>query len=196
MVTSDLLSCPPPCVGFLNSAKRLPICGRAVSLAGGGVPSVFDDTRCRSLYVLGTRECFDPRDLVVQRTHLRSSSVRTLDRVLGWVLILGGIGHSLGSLQAYKADQVQLLWSLSASLLVWLLGAINLVRAGRHGDRALAWVCLAGNLAWLIAALRFGVLIGDVLDFRPLTFTVLTLGLSGFSVRSLTQAGPDQGRRR
>ncbi len=111
--------------------------------------------------------------------------MRTVDRVLGCLLILGGLGHALGSLQAYKADLVQLLWSLSASLLVWLLSAINLLRAGRTGDKPLTWICLVGNLAWMAASLRFGMLIGNVFDFRPITFVVLLLGLCGFCVQTL-----------
>lgn len=120
--------------------------------------------------------------------------MRTVDRVLGWLLILGGVGHSIGSLQAYRHDQMQLLWAWSASMLVWLLGAVNLLRAGRSGDSALAWICLIGNLAWLAASLRVGVLIGNIFDFRPMIFAVLTLGLCGFCVRTLRRAAPDRGR--
>jgi len=111
--------------------------------------------------------------------------LKILDRVLSCLLILGGIGHTLGSFQFYKSDQMTLLWSLCASLFVFLLAAVNLIRAGRPQDRALAWVCLVAGLCWIAVSLRVGVLIGNLLDFRPLIFCVLTLGLCAFCVRIL-----------
>jgi hypothetical protein len=111
--------------------------------------------------------------------------LKILDRVLSCLLILGGIGHTFGSLQFYKSDQMTLLWSLCASLFVFLLATLSLIRAGRPHDRALAWVCLVAGLCWIAASLRFAVLIGNLLDFRPLIFGVLTLGLCAFCVRTL-----------
>jgi hypothetical protein len=111
--------------------------------------------------------------------------LKILDRVLSCLLILGGIGHTLGSFQAYKSDQVTLLWSLCASLFVFLLAALNLIRAGRPHDSALAWVCLVAGLCWIAACLRFGALIGNLFDFRPLIFVVLSFGLCTFCVRTL-----------
>jgi hypothetical protein len=112
--------------------------------------------------------------------------LKILDRVLSCLLILGGLGHTLGSFQAYKSDQMTLLWSLCASLFVFLLATLSLIRAGRPHDSALAWVCLVAGLCWIAASLRFAVLIGNLLDFRPLIFALLTLGLCAFCVRTLT----------
>jgi hypothetical protein len=111
--------------------------------------------------------------------------LKALDRILSVLLILGGMGHTFGSLQAYKSDQMTLLWSLSASLFIFLLGAVNLVRAGRDRDAALAWVCLVAGLCHIASSLRFGFLIGNIFDFRPLIFVVITLGLCAMCVRSL-----------
>jgi hypothetical protein len=111
--------------------------------------------------------------------------LKILDRILSCLLILGGIGHTLGSLQGYKNDQMTLLWSLCASLFVFLFAALSLVRAGRPNDTALAWLCLVAGLCWIAASLRFGVLIGNLFDPRPLIFGVLTLGLCAFCVRTL-----------
>ena len=111
--------------------------------------------------------------------------MKVLDRVLGCVLILGGIGHTFGSLQFYKHDQLTLLWSLSFSLFIFLLGALNLVRAGRPEDTTLAWICLVAGLCHIAATWRFGVLIGNLFDFRVLLFTLVTLGLYAMSVRTI-----------
>ena len=105
--------------------------------------------------------------------------MKILDRILSCLLILGGIGHTLGSLLGYKNDQMTLLWSF------FLFAALSLIRAGRPHDTALAWVCLVAGLCWIAASLRFGVLIGNLLDFRPLIFVVLSLGLCAFCVRTL-----------
>jgi hypothetical protein len=112
--------------------------------------------------------------------------LKILDRVLSSLLILGGIGHTFGSLQFYKSDQMTLLWSLCASLFIFVFGAISFVRAGRPGDTALAWVCLAAGLGWIAASLRFGALIGNYFDFRPLVFGLLTLGLCAMCIRTLS----------
>jgi hypothetical protein len=111
--------------------------------------------------------------------------LKILDRILSCLLILGGIGHTLGSLHGYKNDQMTLLWSLCASLFVFLFAALSLIRAGRPNDTALAWLCLVAGLCWIAASLRFGVLIGNLFDPRPLIFGVLTLGLCAFCVRTL-----------
>jgi hypothetical protein len=111
--------------------------------------------------------------------------LKILDRVLACVLILGGIGHTLGSLQFYKNDQLTLLWSLSASLFIFLLGTLNLVRAGRPADTILAWICLVAGLCHIASSLRFGVLIGNLFDFRVVIFTLVTFGLCAMSVRTI-----------
>jgi hypothetical protein len=111
--------------------------------------------------------------------------LKVLDRILGCVLILGGVGHTFGSFLGYKNNQMMLLWSLSASLFIFLLGALNLVRAGRHKDVALCWLCLIGGLCHIASSIRFGLLIGNVFDFRPVIFVVVTLGLCAMCVRTL-----------
>jgi hypothetical protein len=111
--------------------------------------------------------------------------LKILDRSLSCLLILGGIGHTLGVFQFYKSDQMTLLWSLCASLFVFLFGALSFIRAGRPRDNALAWLCLVAGLCWIGASLRFGVLIGNLLDFRPLIFGIVTLGLCAMCVRTL-----------
>ena len=96
---------------------------------------------------------------------------------MGWV----PIGRTTTS-------QMSLLWALSASFAVLLLAAVNLLRAGRRGDRALGWISFAGCVVWIGFVLWFGALIGNMLDFRPLINLVITLVLAIFSLRSLRRS--------
>lgn len=111
-----------------------------------------------------------------------------VDRVFGWLMVLGGIGHGLGSYQAYSKDPMTLLWALSASFAVFLLAAMNLLRAGGQMDPRLTWICAAGCVVQIGFAVGFGVLIGNVFDFRPLLNAVIASVLLLFSVRTALQA--------
>jgi hypothetical protein len=113
--------------------------------------------------------------------------MKLLDRLFGWLMLLGGMGHGFGSYMAYKNDHVTLLWAWSASFAMFLLAAVNLLRAGRKGDRPLASISLAGCLVWIGFVVWFGKLLGNMLDFRPLVNLVIAAVLAGFSVRSLAQ---------
>jgi hypothetical protein len=66
-----------------------------------------------------------------------------------------------------------------------LLAALNLIRAARPADTALAWLCLMAGFCWILVCLRFGLLIGNVFDFRVMIFLVLTAGLCAMCVRTL-----------
>jgi uncharacterized membrane protein len=107
---------------------------------------------------------------------------RWIDRGLSVLLILGGIGHTFGVLDYYKNPDT-LFWALTASLLIFILAAVNLLRTWRPGDRALAWLTACASAAYFIFTLRFGQLIGNLADFRVILFGVLTLGLAGFGLR-------------
>jgi hypothetical protein len=117
--------------------------------------------------------------------------MKILDRVFGWLLILGGVGHTAGTIIGYGSLHTEsgpelLLWSLSASLFIFLLGTVNLVRAGRHGDRTLAWITLIFNFCQLISVLQFGRLIHNMLDPRVIGFAIVTLVLCAMSLRTMT----------
>jgi hypothetical protein len=108
--------------------------------------------------------------------------MRWIDRALSLLLILGGIGHTYGVLNFYK-DPHTLFWSLTATLLILLLAAINMLRTWRTADRALAIIASCGSAAYLVFTYRFGQLIGDLTDFRVILFGVLTAGLTLFGLR-------------
>jgi hypothetical protein len=113
--------------------------------------------------------------------------MKTLERLLGAVMFLGGIGHGFGSYMAYSKDQMELLWALSASFAFFLLASLNLLRTWRSGDKALAWICLLGCLVQAGFAIWFGRLIGNMMDFRPFLNTIVSLLLAFFSARDLFQ---------
>jgi hypothetical protein len=110
--------------------------------------------------------------------------MKVIDRIFAWILILGGIGHSVGSYLGYKNEPVTLLWALSASALGFLVAAINLLRAGRPTDRPLAWIAFAGSLFSAIAATSFGLLIGNLFDVRAMVHGISALALAFFSLRT------------
>jgi hypothetical protein len=114
--------------------------------------------------------------------------MKTIDRILAWILVLGGLGHGAGSYLGYRHEPLTMLWALSASLFSLLVAAINLLRSGRPGDRPLAWIAFAGSLALAISAFTFGVLIGNAFDVRALVNGFTALLLAGFSMRAAFQA--------
>ena len=107
--------------------------------------------------------------------------MRWIDRGLSFLLVLGGIGHTFGVLHFYK-DPHTLFWSLTASLLIFLLAAVNLLRSWRP-DRALATITACASAAYFADTLCFGRLIGHMTDFRVILFGVIALGLTAFGVR-------------
>jgi uncharacterized membrane protein len=114
--------------------------------------------------------------------------MKLIDRIFGSLMFLGGIAHGFGSYMAYKNDHITLLWAWSTSFALFLLAAMNLLRAGRVGDRPLAWISLAGCLMWIGFVVWFAHLLGNPLDFRPLVNLIIAVVLAGFSVCSLLRA--------
>lgn len=113
---------------------------------------------------------------------------RIVDRVFGVALVIAALGHLFGSFAKYAVGSTELIWAVSASAFAILLAAINLLRAGRPGDRALAWICLIGCIAWIVLALAFNLSIGNIFDPRGLTHAIVTAVLAFFSLRTLTAA--------
>ena len=113
--------------------------------------------------------------------------MRWIDRGLSMLLILGGVGHTLGVLNFYKDPQT-LFWSLTASEMIFLLAAINLLRTWRPGDRALAAITAGASAVYLLFTLRFGQIIGNIADFRVVLFGVITLGLTALGIRDALRA--------
>lgn len=109
--------------------------------------------------------------------------MRTLDRGLSWLLLLGAALHGYGSFAGYGDQPETLTWSLSGVLAAALTAAVNLLRVDRPSDRALAVTSLFASLAWLAVALGFGAAIGNLADVRVLWHVLAALGLAIFSAR-------------
>ena len=110
-----------------------------------------------------------------------------IDRGLSCLLILGAVGHTFGVLHFYR-DAHTLYWSETATLLILLLAAINLLRTWQPQNRPLAILTVCASAAYLVDTFYFGRLIGDVADFRVILFGVITLGLTAFGLRDALRA--------
>jgi hypothetical protein len=108
--------------------------------------------------------------------------MKWIDRGLSVLLILGGIGHTYGVLNYYQNADA-LFWSLTASVLIFLIAAINLLRTWRPTDRGLAIITSCESAAYLVITLRFGELVHNLADFRVILFGLLSLGLTAFGLR-------------
>jgi hypothetical protein len=108
--------------------------------------------------------------------------MKWVDRALSCLLILGGIGHTFGVIGFYHNPHT-LFWALTASVLIFLLAAINLLRTWRPGDRGLAILTACASAAYFVVTLRFGELIGSLVDPRVILFGLLSLGLTLFGLR-------------
>jgi hypothetical protein len=115
--------------------------------------------------------------------------LKYLDRALAILLSLGAIGHTFGSIAAFRAHPIQLLWALCASVLIVLISAINLLRTWRPGDRLLACLAAMGTLCWLVASVAFGVIINNLTDLRVVVFAILSMGLIIFSAKDALAKG-------
>jgi hypothetical protein len=112
--------------------------------------------------------------------------MRALDRVFGWLLVIGGVMHTVGATVGLRSTPAALVWPLAGSLAVFLVAALNLIRVSRPADRALAWVSVAGAVGWTLVALGFGAAVGNFLDPRGLYHTIVGFVLVGFSLRTAT----------
>ena len=109
---------------------------------------------------------------------------KIVDRLFGSLLILGAIGHTFGSIKAFSSTPHELLWALCASVLIALLGALNLLRSWRPQDSTLAWIVCAGTTCWLAASIAFGLIIGRPFDPRVIVFVILSVGLILFGLNT------------
>jgi hypothetical protein len=120
--------------------------------------------------------------------------MRKIDLTFGWLMILGCIGHTLGTMKYYTALSDVWVWSLGTSLAGFILGALNVLRATRSPDKAVAAITLPGSAAFVLIAIGFGVAIHNLGDPRVIGNVVIATALALFSlstlVKSVRTAGP------
>jgi hypothetical protein len=110
--------------------------------------------------------------------------LRLADRACAGLLFIGALLHAYGSFAGYPPGSETLVWALSGSLCAGLIAIVNLLRANRPGDSALAWTAAVASLAWAAVALAFGQAIGRSADPRVLWHAITALALAGFSLRT------------
>lgn len=115
----------------------------------------------------------------------RGGFLRIVDRAFGGLLVLATVGHSFGTVLMTPFLSGLFVWSLGSSLAGFLLGALNLVRAGRPQDRTLAAMTAIGTTCWIFVCLGFSLTIHNLLDPRPLIHEVISVVLVMFSLRTL-----------
>jgi hypothetical protein len=111
--------------------------------------------------------------------------MKTIDRTFGWLLVLGSLGHTIGTLMWTQPMSGIFIWSLGSSLAAALLGVLNIVRAGRPDDKTLATISAIGTACWALLALGFGKSIGNLLDPRAVGHAMIAVVLVIFSVITL-----------
>jgi hypothetical protein len=114
--------------------------------------------------------------------------MRTVDRVFGWLLVLGALAHAVGAWSGSPTFSTTLVWALSGALAALLVAAINLLRVDRPHDRPLGVVCLFGCIGWMAVALGIGKSIANFLDARVVINTLNGAVLGAFSLRTIIEA--------
>lgn len=111
--------------------------------------------------------------------------LKVVDRIFGALLVLASAGHTFGTILWTQPMSEIFIWSLGSSLAAALLGALNIVRAGRPEDKTLAAITAIGTACWALVTFAFGKSIGNLLDPRPLSHMVISLVLVIFSAVTL-----------
>lgn len=111
--------------------------------------------------------------------------LKVVDRIFGGLLVLASAGHTVGTILWTQPMSEIFIWSLGSSLAAALLGALNIVRAGRPEDKTLAAITAIGTACWALVTFAFGKSIGNLLDPRPLSHMVISLVLVIFSAVTL-----------
>jgi hypothetical protein len=107
-----------------------------------------------------------------------------VDRIFGWLLVLGAILHAIGSYIAVRNKPDVLVWAQAGTLAALMIASLNLMRVGRPADRTLAWVSAAGSIGWTLVAISVGAIVGNFLDPNVMYHIIVGVALTAFSLRS------------
>ena len=110
--------------------------------------------------------------------------MKVVDRVFGWLLVLGAIMHAIGSFVAVRDKPDLLVWAQAGTLAALLVAALNLLRVSRPGDRTLAWLAAGGSIGWTFVAIGVGASVGNFLNPHVVYHIIVGAALTAFSLRS------------
>ncbi|HKS80597.1 MAG TPA: hypothetical protein VJR23_03760 [Candidatus Acidoferrales bacterium] len=110
--------------------------------------------------------------------------MKLLDRLFGWLLLIGTALHCIGAYYDYRGTRELLLWAEASNLAGLLLAGMNILRVGRPLDRQLGWLSFAGCVGWLAISLALAHQLGDFLYPRTLIHGSIALVLAIFSLRT------------
>ena len=116
--------------------------------------------------------------------------MRTIDRIFGWLMVLAALLHSAAAWAAYRGQHELLFWALASGMAEFYLAGMNLIRAERRHDLALARLCVAGNFTWLIVNLFFAAMVGRFSDPRVILQCTITGTLLLLSMRARSRSRP------
>jgi hypothetical protein len=119
--------------------------------------------------------------------------MKVADRLFGWLQILGACGHTAGTILLAPFMSGLFVWSLGASIGMFLTAALNLLRAARPGDRTVAFLAVAGSGGQFLLCLAFGGSIANFGDPRVVANCLIAAVLFGFAVRTLAMIRKEKG---
>lgn len=118
--------------------------------------------------------------------------MKAADRLCGWLLVVGAILHTVGTLVLAEWMSGVFVWALSGSVAAMLTATLNLLRAARPADRAVALLATGGTVGWLIVCVLFAINIHHALDPRVVVQAGNSLALLFFCVRTLSHGSVRQ----
>lgn len=102
--------------------------------------------------------------------------MKTLDRILGWTLLVLGLLHTTGSvLLMSKTLNWDSAWFFSGGLAIIFGAFLNLVRAHRPSDRAIARTSGLANLLLLVLAVLLCFVLRHDLKQNPQAVILVTV---------------------
>jgi hypothetical protein len=114
--------------------------------------------------------------------------MRLFDRTIGVLLLLSVVLHCVGTFYFFPLLSPIFVQSLGSGVAGFLIGGLNLVRAGRPNDRTVGLFATIGAAAWLAIAVLFNLSLGNILDPRGSVHALLALILVFLGIRTLMQA--------
>ena len=109
--------------------------------------------------------------------------MHTVDRILGWFLVVLGCVHNfIAAPWIYDRLSAEALWFLSAGLALWYAGFINLLRSSSaRPTPSLRAFCLLTNLSLLALVLTFAAIQGNWSAPESLALIGTVAALTAFS---------------